>query len=50
MGNLMGNLMATLKDPNYYVGLKVACIKRKPKPTTIEEWQEAAIEEQGDFL
>jgi hypothetical protein len=32
------------------VGLKVACIRRKPKPTTMNEWQEAAIEEQGDFL
>jgi hypothetical protein len=32
------------------VGLKVACIKRKPKPVTMDEWQEAAFEEQGDFL
>jgi hypothetical protein len=32
------------------VGLKVSCIKRKPKPTTMDEWQEAAVEEQGDFL
>jgi hypothetical protein len=32
------------------VGLKIACIKRKPKPVTMNEWQEAAFEEQGDFL
>jgi hypothetical protein len=32
------------------VGLKVACIRRKPKPTTMDEWQEVALEEQGDLL
>jgi len=30
--------------------LKVNCIKRKPKPTTMDEWQEAAREEQRDYL
>jgi len=30
--------------------LKVNCIKRKPKPTTMDEWQEAAREEQHDYL
>ena len=30
--------------------LKVNCIKRKPKPTTMDKWQEAAREEQCDYL
>jgi len=30
--------------------LKVNCIKRKPKPTTMDKWQEAAREEQRDYL
>jgi len=30
--------------------LKVNCIKRKPKPTTKDEWQEAAREEQCNYL
>jgi len=30
--------------------LKVNCIKRKPKPATMDEWQEAAREEQRNYL
>jgi len=30
--------------------LKVNCIKRKPKPVTMDEWQEAAWEEHRDYL
>jgi len=30
--------------------LKVNCIKQKPKPATMDEWQEAAREEQCDYL
>jgi len=30
--------------------LKVNCIKRKPKPATMDRWQEAAREEQRDYL
>jgi len=30
--------------------LKVNCIKRKPKPAMMDEWQEAAREEQCDYL
>jgi hypothetical protein len=32
------------------VELKIACIKRKPKPTTMDEWQDVAREEQSKFL
>jgi len=30
--------------------LKVNCIKRKPKPAMMDEWQKAAREEQCDYL
>jgi len=30
--------------------LKVNCIKKKPKPTTMDKWQKAAREEQQDYL
>jgi hypothetical protein len=32
------------------IGLKINCIKRKPKPETMEEWQEAARQEHLDYL
>ena len=30
--------------------LKVNCIKRKPKPVTMDKWQDAAREEHHDYL
>jgi Retrotransposon gag protein len=32
------------------VGLKINCIKRKPKPETMNEWQEAARQEHLNYL
>jgi Ty3 transposon capsid-like protein len=32
------------------IGLKINCIKRKPKPETMDEWQEAAQQEHLDYL
>ena len=32
------------------LSLRVNCIKRKPRPVTMDEWQEAAREEQRKYL
>jgi hypothetical protein len=32
------------------IGLKVSCIKRKPKPVTMDNWQEATREEHQEYL
>ena len=32
------------------VGVQIACIRRKPKPVTMQEWQEAARQEVAEYL